>query len=58
VDCRFQAVISPAKEVGKMSATRASESLTKLGALLTSSRTSRADAEAAIVEWQSKQRRR
>jgi len=55
---RFQAVIAPAKQVGKMSATRASESLPKLGALLTSAHLSRADAEAAIVEWQQKQRRR
>ena len=55
---RVQAVIAPAKQVGKMSATRASESLPKLGALLTSAHLSRADAEAAIVEWQQKQRRR
>jgi len=51
---RFQAAISPAKAVGKMSASRAAESLPKLGALVTSPHATRAAAEAAIVEWQTK----
>lgn len=53
---RFQAVLSPAKAVGKMSASRATENLTKLGTLVTSANTTRAGAEAAIIEWQRKKR--
>ena len=54
---RFQAAISPAKAVGKMSANRATENLTKLGNLMTSAHATRADAEAAIIEWQRKRDR-
>lgn len=53
---RFQAAISPAKAVGKMSASRASETLIKLGSLVTCASSTRAEAEAAILEWRRKQR--
>lgn len=53
---RFQAAISPAKAVGKMSANRAAETLTKQGTLVTASSATRAEAEAAILEWRRKQR--
>jgi len=51
---RFQAAIQPMKTVGKMSANRASESLTKFGALVTASCQTRSEAEAAIAEWHKK----
>ena len=53
---RFQAAISPAKAVSKMSANRASETLTKIGSLTTCACETRAQAEAAIAEWRAKQR--
>lgn len=53
---RFQAAISPAKAIGKMSATRATETLTKFGNLTTSPAMTRAEAEAAILEWRAKHR--
>jgi hypothetical protein len=53
---KFQAAISPAKAVGKMSARRSSESLTKFGTLVTCACETRVQAEAAIAEWRAKQR--
>jgi len=53
---RFQAVIPPQKAVGKMSAERSSGTLTKQETLQSTSHTTRAEAEAAILEWRAKQR--
>lgn len=54
---RFQSVISPNKAVGRMSATRAAQVLQKIGTIEGLPCDSRAQAEAAIIEWREKQRR-
>lgn len=53
---RYQAAISPAKAVGKMSANRASETLAKMSTLESTPHATREEAEAAIIAWRAKQR--
>ena len=51
---RYQAAVSPKKEVARMSASRATEKMTKTGAFQTTVHPTRAEAEAAIIEWRAK----
>ena len=53
---KYQAAISPKKEIAKLSASRATEKLDKSG-FLTTIHATRAEAEAAIVEWRAKRER-
>jgi hypothetical protein len=56
IGARYQAAVSPKKVVAKMSAARATRKLVKEGIFQTTQHATRAEAEAAIIEWHAKQR--
>ena len=53
----YEAAVVPEKEVAKMSASRSVEKMLAQGGFEISVHTSRADAEAALLEWRAKRRR-
>ncbi len=53
---RYMAGVVPQKTVSKMSVSRATEGLASSGSFTISTHATRAEAEAAILEWRAKQR--
>jgi len=54
---RYEAAVVPEKEVAKMSANRSVEKILKAGGFEISAHSTRASAEAALLEWREKHRK-